>query len=207
MSLATVGPWILFSVGCLTLLGAGVATVLTMTKADVRRPWLMWVFGMAAAGVGLHGTAFLEPYGEFIGVLQGMQEDPSEETYSAFFGAVADGELPASLQAAGTAYALRHPIDGMGDMLERYSVAAKNVPERELLRNAKAEHAAQRVKVDTIIGALGAGGIKPGTVRRFDEPTRMMVERRLEGLSNEELSQFSLAPGDVERFRLGVRHP
>src|SRR5688572_15933168 len=71
---------------------------------------VLFVFGLAAAGLGAYGPMFLEPYGKFLQPLFAAVSSPTKPTYSELFHKIGNGSLPPKYQEVALAYAMDRPI-------------------------------------------------------------------------------------------------
>ena len=129
MTIEVVGPWVLLAVGVFMLVSGAVAV---LRGAGPKKPWI-WMFGLAASGVGLYGPAFLVPYARFLDPIMAMQGSPDTETYGKVFDEVGEGELPPEYQELALAYALDRPIPDMENLLETAVSAASDPGGKEAL--------------------------------------------------------------------------
>jgi len=158
-----IGPWILFGVGVLMLVMAAAACY---RGNEPKKPWI-WIFGLAAAGVGVYGPAFLNPLGKFVNPILQMQESPSVETYEAVFEQIGEGKLPPKFQELALAYAFDRPVAGMEEALDRAAQKASDTTGRTALQNAKLEVDARIALAQREVAALAPGGLDQNALSRL----------------------------------------
>jgi hypothetical protein len=125
----SIGPWVLLIVGSLMLLAGAVSQLM---GNGTNWPWI-WIFGLGTAGIGVYGTAFLEPYGKWMEVVALMVREGSPASYERAFAAVADGKMPPEIQEVALNYAINNPIEGMVGMADEARARGKNQQGEETL--------------------------------------------------------------------------
>lgn len=203
MEIESVGPWLLLGVGVFLLLAGAVATV---RPNPPRWPWI-WVFGLACAGIGAYGPAFMEPYGKWVKLLLEMDES-SPQTYADVFERIGRGDLPPKLQDMALSYALNRPIERMDQELKRAIKNAGDDRGRGALHETQLAFE-QRAEVATeICNILAQRERRPAertavtaeTLMKFDPVTRLHLTRELPKLSKERLDELEITPGTLKRL-------
>lgn len=132
MSIQTIGPWILLTVGTFILSSGAIAL---LRGVPSKKPWI-WIFGLATCGVAIYGPAFLIPYEKFISSILEMQHSPTNKTYAKVFDQVGHGDIPPDYQELALAYALDRPIPGMEDLINKAISEAPNENGRTALMSS-----------------------------------------------------------------------
>ena len=198
MAITTVGPWVLLLVGVVTVLGA---VWLTVTKPDVRRPWWMWVFGVLLCGTGVYGPAFLTDYASFLKTLKTLSDEPSEANYQAFLQDMADGDVPESVQDAGTALMLQHPIPQLERLVESAEVQASSPAVKAKLQSMQESLAAQKEQAQVLKSGLVGEAIEPITIFQLPAATRFHLADELEHEPEDVRARLHLRTEDLQRLR------
>lgn len=188
------GAWGLIAVGLFVLVRASFTT-----RSGERAPYVAWVFGLAAAGVGTYGPAFLKPYSEFLEPFIALQREPSEANYEEFLKKAANDELPLAIQELGVAYMVDHPIEGLDKDFARVAPAAKTQATKDLFHKAQKQVAAADAKADAILAESGGHVGRDSMLlipdaQKFELPTLFLLEQKLKRLPARDLEADSI-PG------------
>ena len=137
MGTAVFGGYVLIVAGALLFLGGGYAAI---WKPAGKAPWLLVVFGFAAAGVGTYGPSFLGPLGDFVKAIDVLGGEPSEEEVRGVLDQVGRGEFPEGKAGAvvNQALALDRDPEAMKRTLDAAAAAATSPAGRKALRDGAA---------------------------------------------------------------------
>jgi hypothetical protein len=198
MQIAVIGPWVLLVLGVVTLLAAVWASV---TKPNPTRLWLMWVFGLAIAGIGIYGPVFLGPYQQFIGAITAMQEKPNQDTYKEAFVKVGKGELPPRYQEVVLAYALDRPVPDMANALKG-AISQATDPQGKVALEKTAQSLQEKKAVAEQItkNILNEGPSARTKLETLDPTTKSLVSEELRKQPDSTLRAVQLDRPTVDKL-------
>ncbi len=201
MRIQEIGPWILLALGATSVI-AGIWV--GVKKSPPTGLWVMLVFGVAMAGVGIHGPLFMQPYGDFLARLLSA---PTAETYKEFLEKAGKGEMPAEYREAGLALMLEKPVPELEGMLDEAIDTAPDPQGKESLSRAREDLKRKKETASRITRGLGLdGSILIGEIAGLDSSTRALVANDLLGRPDRELSALNLRRSDLQKIS-GTREP
>ncbi len=176
MTTQNVGPWLILVVGVVALIAAVWGSLSSTAQKKV---WLLWVFGLACAGVGTYGPVFLSSYGGFLNVLQNIQTNPSTETYASALGDIASGKLKPEEADAVLQYIVNKPVEGTDSLLSVYAEQASDPGARQYLAAADSVLVQRKRVSNELIKNLSQQSSFETSVEHFDPTTRALIARQV----------------------------
>jgi hypothetical protein len=151
---AVFGGYVLIVAGALLFLGGGYAAI---WKPAGKAPWLLVVFGFAAAGVGTYGPSFLGPLGDFVKAIDVLGGEPTEKEVQGVLDDVGRGQFSGEQADAvvNQALSLDRDPEAMKKALDAAAAGATSPAGRKALK-AGAEALEGKIRVSAALEKAAA---------------------------------------------------
>ncbi|MEL7061583.1 MAG: hypothetical protein AAGN46_16275 [Acidobacteriota bacterium] len=195
MTPAQIGPYLLLALGAAALVAAIVGHFRKLPASSLP----LWIFGLAALGLGSYGPTFLTDYADFVRALNAVVADPSQATAIAEFAEIAtEAGVSAEAREAVLAQAVASAPAAAEATARTFDLALEKLPEGSENRAVLAR-AQQRVQTEEDLRAVVRETVDAAAdgTWQLSGPAREL--QPLRELSQAELKRLRLQRATVER--------
>lgn len=206
MNILTIGPWFMLGLGVVTVLGAVVFRTIHPKEGT---PWGMLIFGVLLGGVGIWGPGFLKPYGEWIGNLSNLINNPGSESITTFIEGIEEGKMPEEIQKIGLNYIVDNPVPGVTDSILEDAIdrIPDDSPIEKVFVEALGNLRGRQAAADQLINAAGLSDTGTQRLRELDPAMRVMIIQRAERIGPSALQARGVNLDSIRALRPPPRVP